>query len=504
MEGSALSTEWHVRWVTNESPITVSDHPILQRWADLGDREAALRIDPGDPILVDPDSRVDPRLTLYATRSAYARLAASTRKNYASDSCLFFNFLWQRGKNWDEATGEDLLDFEDWRRWTPRNPQRIGGSKWNRELAALRRLYKWAVAKRYMAASPVAEREVMGRNGQMVSVPVARAKDARASNVKWLTPRAYRMWRDVGLRGYTPEGRRDPSFRGRNDDRNAAYSDVLFSSGMRRTEGGSLLTIEIPDLVDASRNFYDGKLGKETTKSKRERTFWVSADALRSVETYVRTSRRAAVRRAQAQGRYEAVRDMWIVTGRSGFEQRDLHLVDETGEVFERNLTTLEVEERQRLFIEGEGGLEPLWLWLSEDGRPFLPHSWEAVYRAASERCRVLLEGKVSKPPHFTPHMARHSFALYMLVALQHVLDNRFGLTAEERKDLRLLYGDSWRLVKNLLDHASEETTRAIYLAPVSDIQVRSLLLEDAEASVTELLSQIAEQSERVMDEVAV
>ncbi|WP_211275415.1 hypothetical protein [Actinoplanes rectilineatus] len=53
------------------------------------------------------------------------------------------------------------------------------------------------------------------------------------------------------MRGYDADGRRDPRWRGRNDDRNAAYSDVLFSSGMRRSEGGSLLTIEVPELIAA-------------------------------------------------------------------------------------------------------------------------------------------------------------------------------------------------------------------------------------------------------------
>ncbi|WP_410663477.1 hypothetical protein [Amycolatopsis sp. lyj-84] len=53
---------------------------------------------------------------------------------------MFFSFLWQRGKNWDAATADDLLDFEDWRRRSPRNVARIGGAKWNRELAALRRV----------------------------------------------------------------------------------------------------------------------------------------------------------------------------------------------------------------------------------------------------------------------------------------------------------------------------------------------------------------------------
>lgn len=99
--------------------------------------------------------------------------------------------------------------------------------------------------------------------------------------------------------------------------------------------------------------------------------------------------------------------------------------------------------------------------------------------------------------------MARHSFALKVLVALMHALDKRFGLTPEERRDFRLLYGDAWRMVKDLLDHASEETTRKIYLAPVSDLQIRSLLLDEADPGTNELLSRIAKMSERVLDSEA-
>jgi integrase len=96
--------------------------------------------------------------------------------------------------------------------------------------------------------------------------------------------------------------------------------------------------------------------------------------------------------------------------------------------------------------------------------------------------------------------MCRHSFALHMLVALHHAMDQRFGLTAEERRDYRLLYGDPWRMVKDLLGHASEQTTRDIYLAPVADLQVRSLLVEEDQPGVTEFLSRIAAASERVID----
>ncbi|MGI5380671.1 hypothetical protein ACQEV2_42090 [Streptomyces sp. CA-251387] len=76
--------------------------------------------------------------------------------------------------------------------------------------------------------------------------------------------------------------------------------------------------------------------------------------------------------------------DIWVLEKRSGRQRSILHFWDENGQSVQRPLSSLDVEDRQRLFVEGDGGLEPLWLWLSQDGRPFQPHSWEAVYRAAS------------------------------------------------------------------------------------------------------------------------
>jgi integrase len=189
---------------------------------------------------------------------------------------------------------------------------------------------------------------------------------------------------------------------------------------------------------------------------------------------------------------------MWVVIKQSGRTQRVLHWRDRHGQTGQGSLDVLDPDERRLLFIEGSAGPEPLWLWLAEDGTPFDPHSWEAVFRAGSRRCDTVLGGTVSDPPFCTPHM-RHSFALHMLVALHHAMDQRFGLTAEERRDYRLLYGDPWRMVKDLLGHASEQTTRDIYLAPVSDLQIRLLLTEDDQSDVTELLTRIAAASERVI-----
>ena len=122
------------------------------------------------------------------------------------------------------------------------------------------------------------------------------------------------------------------------------------------------------------------------------------------------------------------------------------------------------------LFTEGPHGLEPLWLWLNEQGLPFGVHSWEGVFRAANERCervltpprRIGLDPHQVYAPYATPHSARHSFALYMLVVLNVLMDQKYGLTEEERREFRQLYGDPWFMVQQLLGHASRETTRGL------------------------------------------
>ncbi len=51
----------------------------------------------------------------------------------------------------------------------------------------------------------------------------------------------YLLWRDVGLRGRLPDGRADPSWRGRHDERNALFADLLIYTGMRLGEASCLL-----------------------------------------------------------------------------------------------------------------------------------------------------------------------------------------------------------------------------------------------------------------------
>jgi hypothetical protein len=51
-----------------------------------------------------------------------------------------------------------------------------------------------------------------------------------------------------------------------------------------------------------------------------------------------------------------------------------------------------------------------------------------------------------------------------MLVVLNILMDQKWGLAEEERKQFRELYGDPWFMVQQLLGHASRGTTVRHYL----------------------------------------
>ncbi|WBM80174.1 tyrosine-type recombinase/integrase [Cryobacterium breve] len=298
------------------------------------------------------------------------------------------------------------------------------------------------------------------------------------------------------MRGYTGVGLEDSSWRGRSSDRNAAYADLLFDSGLRRSEGAALLCIELPK-VESGRRYQWGRLASATSKSRRPRAFNMRSETLNSIQTYMDSTRAGIVRRAQELGTYEADEDRRVVefvkeNSRGTF----VKWIGPDLVSYAAPLDRISPRVRASLYVPTDRGLEPCALWLSEDGRPMKSHSWENIFMAATARCRLLLGDSA---PFATPHMLRHTFALYMLVALMSSMDSRFGLSPSDRRDFQLLYGDPWRLVQNLLGHASSETTRHIYLAPVTDLQIR-IILEGELEDGAEFLSAIALLSGRVQD----
>lgn len=466
---------------------------LVGEWCDIDDRERAVGVRDGTPILIDPMMRVDPHLARFLGRSRFSFLALGTRESYVKDYRLFFTFLWRRGRYWNEATPDDIDDYEAWRRRAPENPRRIGGAKWARELAAFTLLYGWAVDRGHMTRNPVVYQAIRRPGRPDVDRPVNQPKDVRCSNVKWVTPRTFRLWRDIGLRGYAASGLPQPGWRGRNDGRNAAFADLLFETGLRLREGGCLLTIDIPAAV-AGRGYYEAPVAAAIAKH-RERMCYIPAAVVEQITAYVVTTRAAAIRRAQREHRYDALTTKRIVSTITDGRRRSIEWTDERARAGRAPVDALGADERRRLFTAGPNGLEPLQLWLTEGGMPMDYRSWEAVFVAANRRCDQL-----STSVHLSPHMCRHSFALKMLVTLQRALDVRFGIDGDEREHLKQIYGNVFHLVKDLLGHRSEQTTRNIYLEPVNGIRLAMLLDNNNQDDLDQLLGRLASSSSLVLD----
>src|SRR5262249_19282351 len=263
-------TMWRVFWVPQDAVRTGIRPRVLAGGENLPARGEEAGGEAGDPILLSPGHQGDPLLSLYFQSAEFRRYRAETRRNYTRDIALLLTFLWGRDKAWTDAGQRDLEDYEHWRRFATENPARIGGTKWDRELAAFISLYKWAVRNNYAARSPVAMRQVRDRDGNARTVAAVRAKDARPSNVHWLTPRAWRRWIDIGLRGHGRDGVPEAGWASRVEDRNAAFTRLLVSSGLRRAEGGSMLTFEVPARRLDEGRYYWGKVAAEVTRSKKD------------------------------------------------------------------------------------------------------------------------------------------------------------------------------------------------------------------------------------------
>jgi hypothetical protein len=75
--------EWSLYWTARGLPVPRRLVPVLARWADLDQREAAADVEARHPILIDPKFRVDPVLARFLARSRFTWLAEGTREAYA-------------------------------------------------------------------------------------------------------------------------------------------------------------------------------------------------------------------------------------------------------------------------------------------------------------------------------------------------------------------------------------------------------------------------------------
>lgn len=491
MEQHDADSRWRLCWARQPSRPYTARSDVLADFPDLAEREAALGIRPGQPFLLMPDGRPDFEVLEFFRSAAFQSLAPGSQESYAPDIQLFLSFLSVQGIDWRTATFEHLADYEFWRRRDQQNPDRVGAATFSRDLAAIKKFYDWQQWRGNVAVSPVALHKP---NSTGDSDPTRLQPSAvRSVQLKWLTPRAYKRWRDVGLGGYCGDGRRDATWRGRNDGRNLAFAEALWSSGLRLREAGTLVLGEIPS-ADSQVRYAKARVGQAVAKG-RGRDFWISTAALKHIDNYRISIRAAAVDRARSEGRYDALTDIKVVDAVD--HHRRVHFTNRDGSKGTVPLDSLDADDRLNFYIRTDRGLEPWMVWLSEAGSPLPYRTWEAIFSTANDRCRTL-----GVDIHCHPHMLRHSFALRMLVTLIYAHERKMGITPAERREYRHIFGDPWVLVQTLLGHASLETTRNCYLEPVSGLQVDLFLNDDMaeDASIADFITHIAAAAPGIVD----
>lgn len=478
------------------------------------------------PILVSRTGDVDPRVNLFFRTDKMANCTPATWRRYAFALVVWLNFLHVFGRRWDGATARDVEAFKHWRLTDLGNDGRVAASSFDTDRAALKTFYAWASA-RYNIANPIpavattARRPAYRCDAELERVEGSRdplrPAGARRRQVKWMLRPAFEQWRDVGLRGYGFDGLRRPDWRGANEDRDTAFVNGLYGTGLRLSEWASLVDVELPAV--GSVRFPKAWLSAACIKGGREgREYRIPRSVLRSITSYtdpIEGSRPDAVRRAQRAGRYDEVPGMRIVTGYNA-RTRLLYVEGRHG-VRPLSVDVLGPDERRVLFRRTSDGLEPLALWLASDGMPKKPHGWQDTFRDANARVaerwvqatwpgltgRQREERKSQCPLWCRPHMLRHSFALKWFSILSVVWERDIeGFTDKEVADLRDQLGDIWYQMATLLGHRHPLTTRDTYLEPFSALKVdylMSLLDEEEATAVDALVRTVAADSRRVL-----
>ncbi len=392
------SAGWRVFFVDLAQRPALSD-PLAARFTDklpglLRSHDRAA----GQPFLLRPTGRPDPRVNAFFACYPMSARDPDTWRKYAYALGIWLNFLAARSVSWDGAVPEDVEAFKFWRMADERNPQRVAPGTVEGNLIALSVFYGWA-APRYGIASPVLTRQVRApaRTGKTTLEQIAASPaGVRRADMKWFTPGGYRRWRDVGLCGLGLDGLEDAGWRGRNEQRDRAFADGLFETGLRLSEWASILDIELPP-DDPDRAFVTCWLAGACAKGGQGRRFWLPRPALTGVLSYLEGARAVAVRRARQAGRYESLDGLLVAE--KVHARRRLRLRDSDGAVHSVSLDALDAAMRRRLFRRTDAGLEPLAVWLNEDGLPRQAHGWEHSFTQANERlARLGLDGLACTP----------------------------------------------------------------------------------------------------------
>ena len=434
------------------------------------ERREAVGLDAYVPLILRNDVIYDPDVDRFFLDLPLAGIRSRhSLRAFAYDIAVWLRFLDACGKSVWDASRDDVSAYHRARRHSDAG-QRISAASWNRAVASLDRLYRWGESRGLIAGAPFCLRAVWrpaqgGRRSMIATRNDAYERGARRSDVRFVTMDDYRIFREVGLRGLASDGKERSSARDRNGMRNALFSDLLVTTGLRLEEASGLAAAELAAIGRDGRQDQQLwlRLPPPLTKGSRGRNILIPRRLHREIAAFVEVERAAAVTKFQARGGANQIKRAIHVT-RGGLA---------------RKLDVCTPEERSRLILCDDDGTprEPAALWLTEVGQPVKPNSWEVIFARACQRCGV--NGYALS---ISPHQLRHSFATHMLAMLiQHRL-RAAALPTGSTESYRLILGDPLQQVQRLLGHASLTTTY-IYL---DHIATRA---DTVDAAVEELLA---------------
>lgn len=467
---------------------------------------AVVEIEParvGRPFFIDPTGLPHDALNAFFAGGRMRNRSQETNRKYAFALLGWLKHLDQAHRRWDDATEDDLLDYKFWRLTDEKNPRTITAATWKGDLAALRAFYAW-MESRHLNSSTLSLVIADPEQGATPYYDFG-SSSGRSKDVKWLSSGAMHRWINVGIHGYTEDGREKARWRPRLQTRDAAFVEGLYGTGLRLAEWSSILLTELPlaskhdhppatntSLPEA--DYRTALLSDSCAKGNRGHPYWIHHIVLDSIAEYCDTERAQAIRKANRDGSYERRMDILLVLDLTEHGTAVVTKLDGSNPR-KIKLANLTPAQRLRLMRKTEQGLEPLALWLNEDGMPRPKRAWHRTFIRANDRVAKAGIARLK----CTAHVCRHSFALRWYSVGRIIWDAKHkGLDHSFVEDFREQFGDTWKLVQTMMGHSHVETTRDVYGEPFRYLDVQLLLEHGRAALDPNLLHHILEANPRV------
>lgn len=459
------------------------DSPTPERALHLG-------LTPGLPILLHEDGTYDEELNRWLhTLPTVGCTSPHTWAAYARDVAMWVRFLahYRPKTSWMQARLQDFQAFRTARlrpnEGSAREP--ITAASWNRQVTALESLYGWALDAGLISKLPFKHKMRVGPRGftfgptKSNTLKSNHYREEKTPRPLYVRYDRFYHFREAGLRWVGEDGEEDRPNAARHAHRNVVLADLLYMTGLRIQEGGSLLEWDIPTAATLNTLRTTGAtaftVAEGIAKGGKRRTITVGLLALRQVRNYVAVERENLLDRfTKSDGSYTLIPDPLFV-----------RRVDEghygilaTGRV--RSISRATPAERARMVEVGPDGRQrPVALWIGDRGRPMRLKTWEDVFEDAEGRSGVYVR----------PHMLRHTYAVNLLSRLvgATVRAVKEDEATDHGKVIRRLYSEPLNEVRKQLGHASITQTYA-YLDCLEEAQ---LYLNAAVAEMDELLADI-------------